>query len=366
MSVSKKKRLVGLDIGSHSIKMVEIEYSKHGRTLQNFGLIATPPGAIVEGSVKDTEATSAAIKNLFKNLRIRNSNVAISLSGSSVIAKKIALQKMEEAEIEKAIQEEAEKYIPYDISEVNLDFTLLDTDTESGQEGGGDEGPEPTGSNQMDVLLVAAKRDIIEEHIALIQAANLNPGVLDADIFALQNAVEISMTGPEKCYAIINLGANELEINVVSEGITIFSRDTSYGGAHITEAIMAKFNIDLQEAEKMKLGGMDLDNEKKEALEQIVTNEVSAWVKEIKRALDFVSSTRSGDPIGKIIVSGGSCRIPGLQKYLEMETGIPVEQLSPFRNLILDHKHFDPDYLDYMAPQAGVAVGLSLRSIDDK
>ena len=129
---------------------------------------------------------------------------------------------------------------------------------------------------------------------------------------------------------------------------------------------MEKFNTDLQQAEKIKLGGVDLDDRKKEGLEKIVTNEVSAWIKEIKRALDFVSSTRTGDPIGKIIVSGGSCRIPGLQKYLEMETGIPVEQLNPFKNLDLNDKRFDSDYLDYMAPQAGVAVGLSLRSIDDK
>jgi len=343
---------------------VEIEHTKRGRTLQNFGLTVTPPGAIVEGSVKDMEAVSAVIKSLFRNLRVRNSNVAVSLSGYSVIAKKIALEKMAETEIEKAIQEEAEKYIPYDINEVNLDFAVLNP--ESPPEENREEEAESAPSKQMDVLLVAAKRDIIDEHVELVRAANLNPGVLDADIFALQNAVEISLADPEACYAIINLGANELEINVISGGISTFSRDSSYGGAMITEAIMKEFSIDLQQAEKMKLGGVDMDGPQEEGLAKIVTREVSAWVKEIKRALDFVSSTRSGDPIGKIIVSGGSCRIPGLQKYLELETGIPVEQLNPFRNLVIDHKRFDSDYLEYIAPQAGVAVGLSLRSINDK
>ncbi|MDQ1334215.1 MAG: type pilus assembly protein PilM [Thermodesulfobacteriota bacterium] len=218
----------------------------------------------------------------------------------------------------------------------------------------------------MDVLLVAAKRDVIDEYMELIRAADLNPGVLDADIFALQNAAEISLPNPEECYAIINLGAAGLEINVVSGGISTFSRDSSYGGAHVTEAIRSEFKVDLQEAEQMKLGGMEVDNRKEEGLAKVFTREVSLWVKEIKRALDFVSGTRAGDPIKKIIVSGGSCRIPGLQKYLEMEAGIPVEPLNPFRNLVVDYKRFDADYLDDMALQAGVAVGLSLRSIDDK
>jgi len=364
MPISKKNPLVGLDIGSHSIKLVEISHSKRGRILQNFGIIHTPAGAVVEGSIKDQEALVSAIKALYRNLKVKNSNVAVSLSGYSVIAKKITLEKMEESRIEGAIQEEAEKYIPYDINEVNLDFTVLDTGSEP--EAQVDEEGASKGPKQMDVLLVAAKKEIINEYVELTRAANLNPGVLDVDIFALQNAAEISLLNPEKCYAIINLGAAELEINVVSGGISAFSRDSSYGGAQVTEAIRAEFSIDLPEAEKMKLGGAALDGRKEEGLAKVVNREVSAWVKEIKRALDFVSGTRAGDPIEKIIVSGGSCNMPGLQKYLELEAGIPVEPLNPFRNLVIDYKRFDVDYLDSMALQAGVAVGLSLRSIDDK
>jgi type IV pilus assembly protein PilM len=364
MPISKQKPLVGLDIGSHCIKLAEIVHSKRGRILQNFGVIHTPPGAVVEGSIKDQEGVASAIKALYKNLRVKNSNVAVSLSGYSVIAKKITLEKMEESKIEAAIQEEAEKYIPYDINEVNLDFTVLDPGSEP--DAHGDEEGASKGQKQMDVLLVAAKREVINEYVELIRAADLNPGVLDVDIFALQNAAEISLLNPEKCYAIINLGAAELGINVVSGGISTFSRDSSYGGAQVTEAIRAEFNIDLPKAEKMKLGGVELDERKEEGLTKIVNHALSAWVKEIKRALDFVSGMRAGDPIEKIIVSGGACNMPGLQKYLELEAGIPVKPLNPFRNLVIDYKRFDVDYLDYMALQAGVAVGLSLRSIDDK
>jgi len=363
MPTSKLKPLVGLDIGSHTIKLVEILHSKKGRVLQNFGMIHTPPGAVAEGAIKDEEAVVSAIKSLYKNLKVRNINVAISLSGYSVISKKITLGKMDEPALEKAIQEEAEKYIPYDINEVNLDFEVLDSGRETQGEGG--EG-EAGRQDQMEVLLVAAKTEVIDEYIDLIQAAGLNPGVLDADIFALQNAVEISLAKPRTCYAIVNIGAAELEINVISRGISTFSRDSSFGGSQLTEAISKKFNIDLPEAEKIKLGGAALSNQKREDLAKVVEQQVSVWVKEIKRALDFVSSTRTGDPIEKIIVSGGAFKMPGLQKYLEMETGIPVDPLNPFRNLVIDYKRFDPDYLDDIAPQAGVAVGLSLRSIDDK
>lgn len=364
MPFSKKKALVGLDIGSHCIKLVEIDQSKRGRILQNFGMIPTPAGAIVEGAIKDQEGVASAIKTLYKNLRVRNSNVAISLSGYSVIAKKITLEKAEESNIEETIQEEAEKYIPYDINEVNLDFFVLDSEGTAHADGKAER--ESKGRKEMDLMLVAAKREIIDQYVELIRAADLNPGVLDADIFALQNAAEISLIDPESCYAIINLGAGELEINVVSGGISIFSRDSSYGGAQITEAIATKFDIGLPEAEKIKLGGEKVDDRREKELAELIHHEVSRWCREIKRALDFVSGTRAGDPIKKIIISGGACKMPGIQKYLQMEAGIPVEPLNPFRNLVVDYKRFDVEYLDYMALQAGVAVGLSLRSIDDK
>jgi type IV pilus assembly protein PilM len=364
MAIPKKNQLVGLDIGSHSIKLVEIDHGKRGRLLRNFGVAPVPPGAIIEGSIKDVEAVSATIKGLFKNLRVRNRNVAISLAGYGVIAKRISLKKMGESEIEKAIQEEAEKYIPYDINEVNLDFAILNPEKEV--EESKDQEPESTASNQVDVLLVAAKKDIVEEHVELIRAANLNPGVLDADVFALQNAVEISIDRPEGNYVIITIGAGELGINVVYGGMSTFSRDSSYGGAQITGAIMSEYGVGFDEAEKIKLGGTELEVQKKESLGKIVTNEVSAWVKEIKRALDFVVATYPDEAISEIILAGGSSRIAGLRTYMEQETNIPVVYLNPFRNLIMNSKSFDLEYLDYMAPQAGVAVGLALRSIGDK
>lgn len=365
MPVPKKNQLIGLDIGSHSIKLVEINHSKKGMILKNFGIIGLPKDAIVEGTIKEMEVVASVIKNLYKNLGIRNKNVATAISGFSVIVKKISISKRDESELDSSIHEEAEQYIPFDISDVNLDYEILNVPEEGLSGEGPEEGGAKKGTDMMDVMLVAAKKDIIEDYESLIQLAGLNPMVMDVDAFALQNAFEASTGKVTGCYAIINVGAEELGINAIKDGISIFTRDSSYGGSQITEAIMSKFNISFEEAEKIKLGGTKIDKEKS-ALEEIFTTMVSGWVQEIKRALDFLSTTYPDESIEKILVSGGAYRIPGFIKYLEQETGIPVEELNPFANLQINEKVFDPRYLSYIAPQAGVAVGLALRSAGDK
>lgn len=365
MSVPKKNQLVGLDIGSHSVKLVEIDDSKKGLILKSFGIIGLPQNAIVEGSVKEMEIVSAAIKNLYKNLKIKNKNVATSISGYSVIVKKISIDQREESELESTIHEEAEQYIPFDISDVNLDYEVLTAKEEAGEEGEEKEEGEKAEEGVMDVLLVAAKKDMVEDYISLLHLAGLNPIVLDVDAFALQNAFEMSSEETSGCYAIVNLGAEELGINTIKDGISIFTRDSSYGGVQITEAIMSQFDVSFEEAEKIKLGGTKLEKDQ-EALEEVFTSQISGWAEEIRRALDFVTTTYPDETIEKILVCGGSCRIPGFQKYLEQETEIQVVELNPFANLTINEKVFDPKYLGYMAPQAAVAIGLALRSIADK
>ncbi len=369
MPIPQKNQLVGLDIGSHSVKLVEIDDSKKGMILKNFGTIGLPKDAIVEGTIKEIEIVASSIKNLFKMLNVKNKNVATSISGFSVIPKKISISKRDESELESSIQEEAEQYIPFDISDVNLDYEILTREEEEEapetEEGENEEGAKEEDSGLMDVMLVAAKKDIIEDYVSLIHLAGLNPTVLDVDAFALQNAFEMSAEETSGCYAIVSVGAEELGINAIKDRISIFTRDSSYGGSQITEAIMSKLDTSYEEAEKIKLGGTKMDKERG-ALEEIFTSSVSGWVQEIKRALDFLSTTYPDETIEKILITGGASRLPGFAKYLEIETEISIEQLNPFANLQINEKTFDPRYLSYMAPQAGVAVGLALRSIGDK
>jgi len=361
MPTHRKNQLIGLDIGSHSIKLVEIDDSKKGRVLKRFGMAGLPPQAIVEGSIKEMEIISSKIKDLFKNLKVKNKNVATSISGFSVIVKKITLTNKEESELETTIQDEAEQYIPFDIDEVNIDFDILSAENAAADE---EESTDET-SGQMEVMLVAAKRDMVEDYSSLLQLANLNAVVLDVDAFALQNALEISEGRTEGCCALVNVGAEELGINVVKEDMSLFTRDSSFGGSQITEAIMSQFSVSFSEAEKIKLGVIKKERDEG-VLENIFVSVVSEWVQEIKRALDFVASTYPDETIEKILVCGGSCRIPDFKEYLAVETGIKVAELNPFTNLVINEKAFDPKYLKYIAPQAAVAVGLALRSIGDK
>jgi type IV pilus assembly protein PilM len=364
MATPKKNQLIGLDIGSHAIKLVEIEDTKKGRILKNFGIIGLPQDAIVEGAIKEMEIVSSAIKTLYKNLKLKNKSVVTSISGYSVIVKKISIQKRGEAELDASIQDEAEQYIPFDINDVNLDYEILSApgEAEAEKKEEGDKGDK----GLMDVMLVAAKKDIVEDYVSLLHLTGLTPVILDVDAFALQNAFELSAESISGCYALVNVGAEELGINAIKNGVSIFTRDSSYGGYQINEAIMSKFDVSYEEAEKIKLGGTKIDHKDKGALEEVFSSVISGWVNEIKRALDFLATTYPDETIEKIVISGGSCRIPGFQKYLELETEIPVLELNPFGNLQVNDKLFDPKYLTYMAPQAAIAVGLALRSIGDK
>jgi type IV pilus assembly protein PilM len=366
MAKARKNLLLGLDIGSHSIKLVEIDQTKKGMVLKNVGMIGLPPDAVVEGSIKEPEIVASGIKSLFANLKVKQKNVAASVSGYSVIVKKITVPKRDDQDLETTIHNEAEQYIPFDINEVNLDYDVLvpAADTNAVDENS----KEPEQSDHLDIMLVAAKKDIVNDYVSLLQDAGLNPGVLDVDSFALQNAYEMSLSEEETeggACALINVGAEELGINVVHNGVSLFTRDSGFGGSQITEAIMSRLEVPYEEAEKLKLGG-GVSEKDMPVLEEIFVATVSEWVQEIKRALDFVTNTYPEETVSKLIVSGGSCRIPGFQRYLQLETEMAVEQLNPFRNLKVNEKMVDSEYLNYIAPQAAVAVGLALRSIGDK
>jgi type IV pilus assembly protein PilM len=360
MPASKKNQLVGIDIGSHSIKVAEVEDSKQGMVLKNFGMIEIPHEAIMDGSIKEMEVVSLALKNLLKNLRINNKNSATSISGYSVIVKKITLPRKGEEDLEKTIQNEAEQYIPFDINDVNLDFQILPSAMKE------EEDEEEEKEGLMDILLVAAKKDIVDEYISLFQLSELNPIVLDIDAFALQNAFEISNAEQSGCHALVHIGAQQLTINVVREGVSVFTRDSSYGGAQITSEIQRKFDISYEEAEKMKLGATPIGLDQRPILEDIFSSTVARWSQEIKRALDFVATTFIGIKVDEILLSGGSSLIPGFSKYLSMETDLHVSKVNPFANLEVKEKLFDAAYLNYCAPLAVIAIGLALRSIGDR
>jgi len=347
----KKNRLVGLDIGSRTLKLAEIIDTKAGSTLKNFSTINIEPGLIEEGSVRDPEAVSGYIRELFKSTKLKDKNVAISIGGYSVIVKKINVQTMTEDELHETIHFEAEQYIPFDISEVNLDFQIL--------------GESEHNPNQMNVLLVAAKKEMISEYINLMKMAKLNPCIIDVDAFALQNIMNFNYSLEEENIALIDIGASKTSLNILKNNVSEFMRDVSLGCEQINDKIASTIGCTIEETEAIKLGE-ETDLISAEDLKEIVDSVVTDWCIEIKRALDFFYSTYPEEQIGRIVLSGGGANIKKFLELLAAETSAEVEVINPFQNFIIDSNRFDSSYLEQIAPQAAICMGLAARKIGDK
>ncbi|MEI6260946.1 MAG: type IV pilus assembly protein PilM [Deltaproteobacteria bacterium] len=351
MLFAKKNHLVGLDIGSKTLKVCEVfETRKKGFILNKLGMITLPNGAIEDGVIKDPETVSEAICELFKVQKIREKNVAISIGGYSVIVKKIQLQNMTDAELQETIQYEAEQYIPFDINDVNLDFHIL--------------GESQVAANKLDVILVAAKKELVSEYVNLIELSGLRPCVVDIDAFALQNIYEINYDTKEEVVALIDIGASKTSLNIVKDGVSLFTRDVSLGCNQINLKISNKVVCSLEDAETIKLTGKSNKITPQE-IADIVTLVIGDWCLEIRRAIDFFYSTYPDDQIRKILISGGGANIKEFQQILASETASEVEVINPFGNFSID-KRLDPSFLKKVSPQAAICMGLAIRRIDDK
>ncbi len=355
MGFGNKKNLVGLDIGSSIIKVAEIADSKNGPSLRKFGIMDMPYGAIEEGIIKDPEEVADAIRQIFHTFNIKQSNVAISIGGYSVVVKKINVQTMSEEALQSTIHFEAEQYIPFDISDVNLDFQIL---------GESDNNP-----NQMSVLLVAAKKEMIADYVNVLEMANLNPCIVDVDSFALQNVYCASYMKDkdesDEYIALIDVGAGKTSLNILKGSNSLFMRDVSLGCSQINRKIAALLDCSLEEAEVIKL---DDEHGKisAEDLKEIVSDVVGDWCTEISRALDFFYSTYPEGRIGKIILSGGGGNIVDFRKLLALRTSTDVEVIDPFKSVYVNDDRFDKVYLEQMAPQSAICMGLAIRKVDDK
>lgn len=347
----KKTRVVGLDIGSRTLKLAEIIDTKAGSALKNFSTIDMEPGLIEEGSVRDPEAVSGYIRKLFKSINLKDKNVAISIGGYSVIVKKINVQTMTEDELHETIHFEAEQYIPFDISEVNLDFQIL--------------GENEHNPNQMNVLLVAAKKEMISEYINLMKMAKLHPRIIDVDAFALQNIFKFNYSLEDENIALIDIGASKTSLNILKDNVSEFMRDVSLGCEQINDKIASTVGCAIEETEKIKLGE-ESDLISSEDLKEIVESVVTDWCIEIKRALDFFYSTYPEEQISRIVLSGGGANIKKFLELLAAETSSEVEVINPFKNVIVDSNRFDSSYLEQIAPQAAICMGLATRKIGDK
>ena len=347
--MQKSNNVIGLDIGTSSIKLIEIEESKGGYRLKNFGISTLPKDAIVNGSIVNHDAVVSSIQEILSNLKIKTRDVVASISGHPVIIKKITMPVATDEELEESIKFEAEQYIPFDLEEVNIDFQVLTVEEEK--------------ADQMNVMLVAAKKVMINDYTKILSDAGLTPVILDIDVFALENAFEINYPlDDDQNAALIDVGASTININVIKGGLSAFTRDVFLGGNQITEDIQKQFGISFDEAETLKTSG-DVNRDDfggKEIVKQVCDNIAS----EIQKSLDFYSST-TYESVNKVYLSGGCAKIPFMKDIIEEKLNVSTDIIDCIRTVKYDENVFDPDYIKDISPLASVGIGLALRRLGD-
>jgi type IV pilus assembly protein PilM len=278
---------------------------------------------------------------------VKTKNVATSVSGHSVIVKRVTLPMMSEEELFDRVQSEASQHIPFDIADVSLDYQLLESV-----------------DSQMDVLLVAVKKDKILNHTNVLAQAGKNPTIVDIDAFALQNCFEVNYDpDPGQTVALLNVGASVMNINIVRGGIPLFTRDVSVGGNQYTDALQKELDLSFEDAEKLKRGEA-IAGVADEHKVQILRSVSDILILEIQKTFDFFRATASGENIQRIYIGGGTARVPGLVELLREEFAMPVEELYPFRKIVINPARHNEDQIRELAPRLAIAVGLALRSFD--
>jgi len=350
----RDKSVVGLDIGSYSVKAVELRPRKKGAEeaydLVKIGYEPLPHDAIVEGTIIDSAAVVETIRLVFEENKIANKDVAISISGNSVIIKKISLPVMEKQELAESIIWEAKHNIPYPYEETNVDYAILKPSRS-------------TDEKNLDILLVAAKK---ANYSNVINQARKNLQSIEVDVFSLQNVLEVSYPEmfAEKTIALINIGANITNVVIVERGTPQLFRDLSLGGFFFTENIRKELSISFEEAEKL-LKGIPGKSATPDQFASLLAMNVRDLLDEIEKTFSFYEASEKRErKIEQIILSGGLANVQNMVSAFESKFRIKTEILNPFRNIRVDDKKFDAVYFSDMAPIFGVAVGLATRQVE--
>lgn len=347
------RNLVGVDIGTSSIKVCQVKETRKGHGMVRFGYATLPPQAIVDGQVMDSGQVVETLNRVFHDHKIRQREVALSVSGQSVIIRKITVPMMTAAELDEQIQWEAEQHIPFDIKDVQVDYQVLRRKPEV---------------SQMELLLVAAKRDQISDYAQLARNAKLKPVVCDIDAFTVQNLFEFSRGLPQdQTIALINVGANLCSLNIVAKGVSAFTREIANGGNTITEEIQKQLAVPYEQAEAYKCGSVP--GAETSALTGIVPQQVvpiidattDAIAAEIQRSLDFFMATSGEGEIARIYLTGGTANLPSLRQAIERRARVGVEVWSPLERITVEPKDVNLPLVQARAPQLAVALGLALR-----
>lgn len=348
----KKNHLVGLDIGSSLIKAAELKKTGNGLVLKKFGISQTPLDSISEGRVKDADSLAASIKELFKANKIKEKNVAIATGGYSVVIKTINILRENEEDLQNYITAEAEQYIPYDISDVNIDYQVL--------------GESEFSSEQLNVLLVAVKKDLVAEYIDLVEKAGLNPVIIEVDTFAYQNIFEANTAEEtDEISLLVDVGVSKTSLNVLKGTRSLMIRDNSGGTSQILEEIMSEADCSEDEAENILIG-TDQNSITNGRLREIL-DEVSAdWSAGVFDVVNTYRANINEGDIERVYLTGGGSLVEGFADALSNDLETEVTIFNPFEKVTMGKKLPEITTIERSAPLASTALGLGLREMDDK
>lgn len=342
------KQLIGLDIGVSSIKAVELSTGKTPRLIA-YNRIPLSMGVVSrDGEIRDKEVVIESLKKLFGDKTFTHKKVAVGISGNSVISKKINVPKMSKEELKHQMYFEAEQYIPFNISEVNLDFAVIN---------------ESRGES-MEVLLVAAKKEYIQSLSSIINSAGLNVEVVDCQAFALGNSFEFNYLTPQKKdrsnHVLVDFGASATKLTIVEDDKTIFTRELRQCGMNCTQLISERLSVSLEQAEDLKV------NQPVSAqIKPILSDFSQSLVDEISTSIDFAIAQGNEKVISGIYICGGGSRLDGLFKALETKFTYPIYPLNPIRKIAGSGQKMNSNALQELSFLGSVAVGLALRKPED-
>ena len=342
--LGRKKRTVGLDIGSGLIKLVVIDHSKAEPELVKVAITPVLADAIVEGEVMDPGIVADAIRGLFVTGGVKQKQVVAAVGGRDVIVKKIQMDRMKESDAREVIRWEAEQHVPFDMENVELDFQILDPDGEG---------------LQMAVLLVAAKRELVENKVSLLTDAGLIPSVIDVDAFALHNAFELNHPeAMQGMVGLLNIGHEVTNINILEDGVPVLTRDLAIGTRRVREDLQRERGMTAEDADKLLQAF-----ERSPALDPYVESRGEEMAVGVERAAAFLQTSRRANAVmSKIFTTGGGSRIPGLPEVLAERLGVPVERANPIQNLRVREGVFETLAVDEVVPLLMLPVGLALRA----
>jgi type IV pilus assembly protein PilM len=348
----KLRPLIGVDISSTAVKMVELADAGKGQPrVERYAIEPLPKDAVVDGNLASVDAVAETLQRCWKRLGTTTKFIAMALPSAAVITKKITLPaSLREQEMEVQVESEANQYIPFALEEVNLDFQVI--------------GPAPSSPDDVEVLLAASRKEKVEDRVAAAEVAELKPVVMDVESYAVQAAYELVTKqlpgeGAGQIIALVDVGAAAMKVTILKDNQQLYAREQAFGGGMLTDEIMRAYGMGPEEAENLKRSGTPPDNYETEILHPFIEN----MAQEVARALQFFFTSTPHNEVHHIILAGGSALIPGVADIVGQRTNVNTILADPFAGMAISPR-IRAKQLATDAPSLLVACGLALRKFD--